>query len=203
MQIQDRGNTGSSERGKRLPPTERRRRLVDVALEVFAEQGYAGTELADVAAAAGVGRPLIYHYFESGKEDLYVAVLEESWRRVVDRLEVDPVRGRGMMPGNLAAYLDLIEAGDPAVAVIRGSRRLEGEPIRRSTRAAGIAMARGMALNQLGLKDPSPVVLTALLGFLAYFEAVLQEWRAGEIDRAEVEALVAATLPAVADAASA
>lgn len=193
-------DTGSAERGKRLPPEERRRHLVAVALGVFAERGYAGTELAEIAAAAGVGRPLLYHYFEGGKEDLYVAVLERAWQELIDRLEVDPQRGRGMLAANLPAYLDLAEAGDPALAVIRGSRRLEGERITTATREASLMLARGMALNQLGLDDPPADVLAALLGFLAYFETLLEEWRSGRIERSDVERLVAATLPAIADA---
>ncbi len=189
------------ERAKRLPPAQRRRHLIDVALEVFAARGYADTELADVAAAAGVGRPLIYHYFEGGKEDLFIAVLERAWGELVERLEIDPERGRGMLATNLPVYLDLIEAGDPALAVIRGSRRLEAQRIIDVSRDAGLLIARGIAVNQLGLERPPADVLAALLGFLAFFEAVVEEWRGGRIDRADVERIVSRALPAIADAA--
>lgn len=188
-------------RSKRLPPEERRRHLVAVALEIFAERGYAETELADVAAAAGVGRPLLYHYFEGGKEDLYVAVLERAWGDLTERLEVDPERGRAMLATNLPAYLDLIEAGDPAVAVIRGSRRLEGKRINEATREASRLLAAGIAVNQLGAEDPPAGVLASLLAFLAFFETLIEEWRGGRIERADVERIVALALPAIADAA--
>ncbi|MCB0864147.1 MAG: TetR/AcrR family transcriptional regulator [Solirubrobacterales bacterium] len=192
----------TNERAKRLPPAERRRHLVAVGLDVFAERGYAGTELSDIAAAAGVGRPLIYHYFEGGKEDLYVAVLEHAWGEVIERLEVDPERGRGMLPTNLGAYLDLVEVGDPAITVIRASRRLEGPQIEAATRKSGMLLARGIAINQLGLEDPPVRVLVGLLGFLSFFEALLQGWTEGMITRADLERIVAATLPAIADATS-
>lgn len=188
-------------RAKRLPPEERRSHLIEAALAVFAERGYAGTELADVAAAAGVGRPLIYHYFENGKEDLYVAVLERAWGDLVDRLEIDPERGRSMLGTNLPAYLDLIEAGDPSVAVIRGSRRLEGGRVSEVTRGAGRLLAAGIAANQLGMEDPPADVLASLLGFLAFFESLVEEWRGGRIERADVERIVSRALPAIADAA--
>lgn len=192
----------TTERAKRLPPAERRRHLVAVALQVFADHGYAATELGTIAAEARVGRPLIYHYFEGGKEDLYVAVLEQAWGEVIERLEVDPERGRGMLPSNLAGYLDLVEAGDPAITVIRASRHLEGKRIEAATRESGMLLARGIAMNQLGLEDPPPRVLVGLLGFLGFFESLLQGWTEGLITRAEVEHLVAGTLPAIADAAS-
>ena len=117
------------------------------------------------------------------------------------RLEIDPERGRGLLPTNLAALLDLIEAGDPAVEVIMGSRRLESERIRVATRGAAVPLARAMAANQLGLESPSPTVLTSLLASLTYFGALLEEWRSGGISRVQLERLIVATIPAIADAA--
>ncbi|HEU0035259.1 MAG TPA: TetR/AcrR family transcriptional regulator [Kofleriaceae bacterium] len=43
---------------------DKRRRLLDAALKVFAERGFHGTTVPEVAAAAGVGTGTLYHYFE-------------------------------------------------------------------------------------------------------------------------------------------
>jgi AcrR family transcriptional regulator len=43
----------------------RRRELIDAALRVFAEKGFAGSSIVDVGKAAGVSPGLIYHYFDS------------------------------------------------------------------------------------------------------------------------------------------
>jgi AcrR family transcriptional regulator len=51
--------------------------LVDAALEVFAEKGYAATRLEDVARRAGVTKGTIYLYFES-KEALFKAVVRQT-----------------------------------------------------------------------------------------------------------------------------
>jgi AcrR family transcriptional regulator len=51
--------------------------LVDAALEVFAEKGYAATRLADVARRAGVTKGTIYLYFEN-KEALFKAVVRQT-----------------------------------------------------------------------------------------------------------------------------
>lgn len=50
--------------------------LLEVALKLFAEQGFAATSIKDIAKRAGVAPGLLYHYFPS-KEDLLNAVLKE------------------------------------------------------------------------------------------------------------------------------
>ena len=65
-------------------PEERRRdaerskqRLIAAALDEFAEKGYAGARVKDIAARAGLNQQLISYYF-GGKEGLYLA-LQELW----------------------------------------------------------------------------------------------------------------------------
>jgi AcrR family transcriptional regulator len=67
---------------RRLPREARRTQLLAVAEEVFAELGYQGASLENVAARARVTRPLIYNYFKS-KDDLYL----ECVRRAREELE--------------------------------------------------------------------------------------------------------------------
>jgi len=54
-----------------------RRRLLDAALEVFAEHGYGGTSLDQVAAAAGLTKGAIYSNFDS-KDDLFFAMMKDQ-----------------------------------------------------------------------------------------------------------------------------
>lgn len=58
-----------------------RRRILEAALEIFAAQGYEGASTRALAERAGVNLPAIQYYFGS-KEGLYLAVLEESYRRM-------------------------------------------------------------------------------------------------------------------------
>lgn len=53
----------------------RREQLTQTALRLFAEKGYRGTSVRDIARAAGVNEGLLYHYFSS-KGDLFRAVLD-------------------------------------------------------------------------------------------------------------------------------
>src|SRR6476620_1555475 len=50
---------------KRLPTEERRVLIVEAAGRLFGERGYEATRLDDVAAAAGVTKPILYRHFDS------------------------------------------------------------------------------------------------------------------------------------------
>jgi AcrR family transcriptional regulator len=67
-------------------PEERPNELLDAALRIFAERGYANTRLEDIAAAVGVTKGTIYHYFET-KEDLLRQAIEHNHARVFLPLE--------------------------------------------------------------------------------------------------------------------
>jgi AcrR family transcriptional regulator len=51
--------------------------IIDAALRLFADRGYAATKLEDVATAAGIGKGTIYLYFPT-KEDLFRAVVRQA-----------------------------------------------------------------------------------------------------------------------------
>lgn len=52
-----------------------RERLLDTAIGMFAQKGYAGTSVREIAEQAGVSKPVLYYYFKS-KEGLFLAILE-------------------------------------------------------------------------------------------------------------------------------
>jgi AcrR family transcriptional regulator len=60
----------------RLTGHQRRGRILDAALDEFAAGGYHETSMREIAAAAGITKPVLYLHFES-KEALFVALLEE------------------------------------------------------------------------------------------------------------------------------
>jgi AcrR family transcriptional regulator len=60
---------------KRLSSEERRATLVEAAGRLFGERGYGATRLDDIAAAAGVTKPIVYRHFDT-KRALYLALLE-------------------------------------------------------------------------------------------------------------------------------
>lgn len=55
--------------------------ILKVATEEFAQKGLAGARIDEIAERTRTSKRMIYYYFQS-KEGLYVAVLEEAYRRV-------------------------------------------------------------------------------------------------------------------------
>jgi AcrR family transcriptional regulator len=62
-----------------------KRALVDVALDLFARQGYAGTSLDEIVAGARVTKGALYHHFR-GKQDLFEAAFATVEQEATDRI---------------------------------------------------------------------------------------------------------------------
>jgi AcrR family transcriptional regulator len=62
---------------------ERREQLLDVGRQLFAERGYDGTAVEEIASRAGVSKPVVYEHF-GGKEGLYAVVVDREVQRLMD-----------------------------------------------------------------------------------------------------------------------
>ena len=61
----------------RMTGTQRRAQLVDVARRLFAEKGFDGTSIEEIAARAEVSKPVVYEHF-GGKEGIYAVVVDRE-----------------------------------------------------------------------------------------------------------------------------
>ncbi|MBO0801820.1 MAG: TetR/AcrR family transcriptional regulator [Nocardiopsaceae bacterium] len=61
---------------------ERRQQLLDIGRHLFAERGFEGTSIEEVAAQAGVSKPVVYEHF-GGKEGLYAVVVDREVERLL------------------------------------------------------------------------------------------------------------------------
>lgn len=62
-------------------PEGTKRNIIEVATEEFASKGFSGARVDDIAARTKTSKRMIYYYF-GGKEGLYIAVLEEAYRKI-------------------------------------------------------------------------------------------------------------------------
>lgn len=89
---------------KRLPSDERRATIIDAAGRLFGERGYDAARLDDIAAAAGVTKPILYRHFDT-KQALYLALLERH-RDDLHRFAT-AVPERGTLEKRLRAVLEV------------------------------------------------------------------------------------------------
>jgi AcrR family transcriptional regulator len=75
------GSPGSA----RLSASARRAQLLETARAVFAQRGYVGTSVEEIAARAKVSKPIVYEHF-GGKEGLYAVLVDREMEYVVARI---------------------------------------------------------------------------------------------------------------------
>ncbi|MDA2811229.1 TetR/AcrR family transcriptional regulator [Nocardiopsis sp. RSe5-2] len=84
-------------RKKRMTGRERREQLLDIGRELFAERGFDGTSVEEIAARAGVSKPVVYEHF-GGKEGIYAVVVDREMRTLLgmvgSSLTADHARGK-------------------------------------------------------------------------------------------------------------
>ncbi|MGN6608012.1 MAG: TetR family transcriptional regulator [Jatrophihabitans sp.] len=77
----------------RMSGRERREQLLRVARSLFAERGYDATSIEEIAARAGVSKPVVYEHF-GGKEGIYAVLVDRELSALLDRLTRALERGR-------------------------------------------------------------------------------------------------------------
>lgn len=73
--------------------SERRQQLVEVAKSLFAERGYDGTSIEEVAQRANVSKPVVYEHF-GGKEGLYAVVVDREMSALLDGITASLTNNR-------------------------------------------------------------------------------------------------------------
>ena len=179
----------------RLTLDERRAQLVELGADVFRDRPYDEVSIDDIAAAAGVSKGLLYHYFD-GKREFYVAALRHEAEEIEALTEPDEdLAPEQRLRAAIESYLDYVEqhaagyasvlrAGsgvDPAVAaVIERVRERMGERV----------------LRELpGDQGDAPAVRLAVRAWIGFAEAASLAWaERGGIDRAGLGDLLTAVL---------
>ena len=131
----------------RLPAQARREQILDVAVQVFARNGFHSTSMNDVADAAGVTKPVLYQHFDS-KQDLYMALLEEVGNRMITSITkaaADVASGREQTEAGFRSYFHWVAEDHDAFLLLFGSRASRDEEstlaIRKITAEAALAVA--------------------------------------------------------------
>ncbi len=97
----------------------RREQLIEVARALFAERGYDGASVEEVAARAGVTKPVVYEHF-GGKEGLYAVVVDREVRHLLALLEASLAGGhpRALLEQAATALLDYVETSPDGFRIL-------------------------------------------------------------------------------------
>jgi len=126
--------------------------ILAVATREFSDRGYAGARINEIAAKTSTTKRMIYYYF-GGKEQLYIAVLEQAYgliRALEQRLDVehlDPVEAIRELAG---ITFDHHESHPDFIRLVSIENIHRAEHLKRSTVLTGLA-------------DPAIGVLDAIL----------------------------------------
>jgi AcrR family transcriptional regulator len=91
----------------RKPECGKRDHIITAGITTFAQKGYTGTRIADVAEAAGIGKGTIYEYFRS-KEALFYATFEHLMSGTVDQMNDIAQKTTGSPSNRLRTMADTV-----------------------------------------------------------------------------------------------
>ncbi|MFE2941394.1 TetR/AcrR family transcriptional regulator [Streptomyces sp. NPDC059255] len=174
---------------RRMAVEERKRQLIGVALELFSRRSPEDVSIDEIAAAAGISRPLVYHYFP-GKQSLYEAAL----RRAADELAarfLEPREGPlgARLHRVMERFFDFVDEHGPGFSAL-----MRGGPAAGSGTAAAALIdevrqaAYEQILAHLGVQDPPARLELVVRSWVSLAESTALLWLDGRrIPRRELE----------------
>lgn len=162
---------------RRMSVEARRTQLLTAAVDLFGHRRPEDVSVDDVAAAAGVSRPLVYRYFPGGKQQLYEAAVQGAAQELIGRFAVPP---QGPPTQRLAdvldRYLTYVDEHDAAYAALMCGGGVAGD----GRTGAIVDDVRHRAVQQvlrhLGVTRPGPRLATMARSWVASVEAVSLIW---------------------------
>ncbi|MFE7109324.1 TetR family transcriptional regulator [Streptomyces sp. NPDC057575] len=157
----------------RMTGKERREQLLDIGRTLFADKGFEGTSVEEIASRAGVSKPVVYEHF-GGKEGLYAVVVDREMRQLLDMVTSALTAGhpRELLEQAAFALLDYIETYTDGFRIL-----VRDSPVAQSTGtfASLISDIATQVEDILGLEfkargfDPklAPLYAQALVGMVA------------------------------------
>lgn len=179
----------------RLNVDERRLQLLEAGQALFAEHAYEEISMRQIAQAAGISKPLLYHYFPN-KAELFKAAVAEHAAELEQLLEPSgdgpPVQ---QLSDSLDGYLAWIQANARAWQKLMQSATTLPE--------AGtlVDAFRTRTLERIAARitdgAPRPALRNALRGWLGYVDAAILDWLAhGGLSREQVRDMLLASFGA-------
>jgi len=182
-------------RRRRLQPDARREQILGAARGLFAQRPLTDVSTAEVAAAAGVARSLVHHYF-GGIRPLFMTVAAQGGEALADVRTAGPETPLPeRLAHNVAAGLDVVTENRETWLAVVGHAGAPADPQIAALVAATTegSIERTLLVNRDVLAD-TRVARLALRCFHAFTTEAIRIWLAGEATREETEALLVTAL---------
>ncbi|MER6440269.1 MULTISPECIES: TetR/AcrR family transcriptional regulator [unclassified Streptomyces] len=173
---------------RRMGVEERRRQLIGVALELFSRRSPDEVSIDEIASAAGISRPLVYHYFP-GKLSLYEAALQRAADDLASRF-VEPREGPlgARLLRVMRRFFDFVDDHGPGFSAL-----MRGGPAVGSSKTNALVDAVRQAayvqiLSHLKVDDPPARLELVIRSWISLVESTALIWLDGRrIPRGELE----------------
>jgi len=178
-------------RRSRLSTDVRREQLVALGIEIFSDRPFDEVSIDAIAAAAGISKGLLYHYFPS-KRDFYVAVVRHSADEMQEVTETDPsLPPLERLAAGLDRYLEYVDTHARGYATVLRAGIGSDPEVASVVEGVRSAMA-GRILEDLPIGRPLPPALRiAVRGWVGFAEAASLEWlERRDLDRDELRDLL-------------
>lgn len=153
---------------------ERTRKVMRAALYLLNTMPYEDIMVEHIAVAAGMSRPLLYHYY-GGKERVMAETLRWCGNRMLGKVGRAALRaGSGWLRAGLSAYLDF--ATDHTLASVTMARRAYLPEAVESVRLDIRALIFDYVHGKLAPGGGSPVLRSLLWGWFGQVESMCHEW---------------------------
>jgi AcrR family transcriptional regulator len=193
----------AAERRARLSTDARREQLVGLGMEMFSERPFDEVSIDDIAAAAGISKGLLYHYFPS-KRDFYVAVVRHSAEEMQEVTATDPsLPPLERLAAGLDRYLEYVDTHARGYATVLRAGIGSDPEVAGVVEGVRSAMA-GRILDDLPIEHPLPAaVRIAVRGWVGFAEAASLEWlEHRDLEREELRDLLIRALTGAVESAA-
>ncbi len=172
---------------RRLQRDERRELLLARATELFAQHGYEGLSMSQLASEAQISKALLYHYFPS-KRRLFEAALEEGAEELRARTEPDPGKPPAeQLATTLDAFLEWVQERPAAYATLLQSGAAEVREIVAEVHQT----TASRILTGLGEEGRRPATRAAVHGWLGFLDGAILDWIAhDDLSREELHGML-------------
>ncbi len=182
---------------RRLSREARYQQLVELAMPIVAEQGFADFSLEEIARRADVTRNNLYRYFPRGRADIVAAVVREAGRELLSGWVTDSkLSVEERLRANTAHIAGHAFGPSDAWRIHRRARAADQPEINRIIADYLDVIVANVSLNNVGTAEPPPRVRVTIEAIIAFGETLIDRARGTGFSEEEIVHTIIRTLRA-------